>query len=330
MTAVRRFQPAPGTLKTGNRWPTGLATAVAMTAASVALAGSAPASKAPLTYPVGVMSRSGRPAAPTGVTAKAGIASVLASWTPVRDATGYTVIAAPGPASCDTSGLASSCLLGGTTDTAYRVAVIAHGPGGDSEASAPSQTVTALNQPIPATLAAFTPQTLTTSLGPISLTAPGQQVTIVGFGFAAFSTAKMIMFSRPIELGSVTTDATGSFSASVTIPADLDAGPHQIAAVGVDPHGDVHRMALPVTVTAPARRPAARPRVSVTVVGSKHGNAGPVTTGTSSRSRRERATKHPKQPKRPRPSVLHFDFSGEPGDSGRIRATGPAGQPAGR
>jgi titin len=51
-------------------------------------------------------------------------------------------------------------------------------------------------------------------------------------------------------LTTVVTDATGSFSLEVTVPAGLAAGQHNLVAAGVDPTGAMRYMTLPVTVTA--------------------------------------------------------------------------------
>ncbi|WP_203843768.1 fibronectin type III domain-containing protein [Winogradskya humida] len=185
-------------------------------------------------------------AAPTSVTATAGIASITVSWAAVPGATGYTATARPGPATCTSTG--TSCVLGGVAGTSYTVTVTANVAGGSSPASGPSNAVTPKSPDVPAAPPAEVPTTLTTDKGKIGLAAPGQQITVIGTGFAPRSTATVILYSTPITLGTVVTDADGSFSVPVTIPAGLDPGDHTFLASGVNPAGATRQMALPVTV----------------------------------------------------------------------------------
>jgi CshA-type fibril repeat protein len=185
------------------------------------------------------------PNAPTGMTA--GTASVTAAWAPVPGATGYTVTAQPGPSACTTTA-ATSCVLGAVAGTAYTVTVFVRSEAGSSVPSAPSNAVTPLDPVIPPTAPSSAPTTLTTDKGKIALATPGQQITVIGSGFAGNSTATVILYSTPIPLGTVTTDGSGGFAAPVTVPADLPAGQHTFLASGVDPAGAPRAMALPVTV----------------------------------------------------------------------------------
>ncbi|MFI7544812.1 Ig-like domain-containing protein [Actinoplanes sp. NPDC049599] len=188
--------------------------------------------------------------APAGVTATAGTASLTVSWAAVPGATGYTATASPGPATCTSTG--TSCVLGAVAGTSYTVTVTANGQGWSSPASGASNAVTPKSPDVPAAPPDQVPTTLTTDKGQISLAVPGQQITVIGTGFAPRSTATIILYSTPIALGTVVTDANGSFSVPVTIPAGLDPGDHTFLASGVNPAGATRQMALPVTV-APTR-----------------------------------------------------------------------------
>ena len=187
------------------------------------------------------------PNAPASVTAVAGTASVVASWTAVNGATGYTATAGPGPSTCTTTGT-TSCVLGAVAGTTYTVTVVARSGNGTSAASAPSNAVTPVEPVVPAAVPPSAPITLTTDKGQISLATPGQQIVVVGTGFAAYSTATVILYSTPTDLGNVTTDASGNFAVPVTVPAGLAAGSHTFLATGVDPAGGTRQMVLPVTV----------------------------------------------------------------------------------
>ena len=191
------------------------------------------------------------PPAPATVTLTAGMASLTASWTPVDGATGYRAVASPGAATCSTTGRANTtCLLGAVAGTSYTVTVFAHSPTRESGASTPSNTVTATAPTIPDSVPPALPTTLSTDQGPIDLTQPGQSITVVGDGFAPFSMVTVIIYSTPIDLGSSTTDGTGAFAKTVTVPT-LEAGSHTFVASGVDPAGLSRMTALPITV-APA------------------------------------------------------------------------------
>ena len=185
--------------------------------------------------------------------ASAGTATITASWpvpNPSTHITGFTAYAYPGPASCSTqSATDTSCVLGGVAGTSYTVTVVAHGANGvDSAASPASNQVTPGAPETPAAPPSTAPITLTTDKGQIALAVPDQPIIVIGTGFAPYSTAKVIIYSSPIELGTVQTDGTGSFSVPVRVPASLESGHHTFLASGVDPSGGPRLMALPVTV----------------------------------------------------------------------------------
>ncbi|MFI5935144.1 fibronectin type III domain-containing protein [Actinoplanes sp. NPDC051494] len=190
------------------------------------------------------------PASPGAPTAVAGVSSITASWPAATgNVTGYTAYASPGSATCSTSSASDrTCVLGGTAGTSYTVTVVARGPGGNSAASPASNAVTPTAPVEPPVVPADVPVTLTTDKGQLSIAVPAQTITVIGTGFAPFSTAKVTIYSDPIVLGTVTTDAAGSFSVPVTIPAGLESGKHTFVAQGVDPQGVARQMALPVTV----------------------------------------------------------------------------------
>lgn len=192
----------------------------------------------------------GSPTEPPGaVTAVAGVASITAHWRAPLDltgVTGYTAIASPGPATCSTDG-ALSCVMGGTAGVRYTISVIARNSLGDSTAAGPSSGVTPIGPPISNTL----PRTvlgLTTSHGLITTASPTQDIVVVGSGFAAYSTATIVIYSAPVVLGTVTTDAHGNFRKPVRIPAHLAAGRHTMIAAGVGPTGAPRYLSLRVRV----------------------------------------------------------------------------------
>jgi titin len=186
-------------------------------------------------------------------TATTGVASVTVSWqeSTTPTVTGYTVSASPGPATCTTTAItATSCVIGATAGTSYTYTLVTHSPAGDSVASAASNAVTASDPKVPATAPLAAPTTLTTTDGVLTQLAAGQQVTVIGTGFAAYSTATIIIYSTPIILGTITTDAHGDFTDPVTVPASLAVGSHNLVASGVDPTGATHQIRMPITVDA--------------------------------------------------------------------------------
>jgi CshA-type fibril repeat protein len=190
--------------------------------------------------------------APTGPTAIAGESSVIASWTPPSPSVGvigYTVTAVPGPATCSTSSPTdTSCVLGAVAGTPVSFTVLARSATAHSVPSASSNSVTPTAPTVPPAAPSSAPVTLTTDQGQIGLASPGQDITVIGTGFAPFSTASVIIYSTPTNLGSTTTDASGSFSLPVTVPGNLAVGAHTFLASGVDATGSARMMALPITV----------------------------------------------------------------------------------
>jgi titin len=186
-------------------------------------------------------------------TAIAGRASATVTWTASTDpaVTGYTVTAAPGPATCSTSSpTVTSCIIGGTAGVTYTYTVVAHGAGSDSAASPASNPVTPAAPTVPAADPSDAPATLTTTQGVLSQVEPGQQFTVIGSGFLAFSSATVILHSDPLVLGTTVADGNGNVQLTVTLPAAVSAGAHDVVASGVDAGGNVRFIRMPVTVAA--------------------------------------------------------------------------------
>lgn len=189
------------------------------------------------------------PGAPT-VTATAGTSQIDVSWTAGTAGSGiagYTVTASPGEASCEVGPTATGCVLGGTAGTAYTVSVVAKGAYGRNSTPATSSSVTPTAPPVPATPPTANAE-LSTSGGKISSVRPGQQVTVVGTGFAPHSSVTVTVYSDPKVLGSAVADAAGNITLPVTVPADLDPGAHRLVAIGVDGNGNSYALALAVSV----------------------------------------------------------------------------------
>ncbi|AGL16845.1 fibronectin type III domain-containing protein [Actinoplanes sp. N902-109] len=199
------------------------------------------------------------PGAPRAVTATAGTSSVLVTWAPpVSSAVpivGYRVVADPGPATCEVGPSVTSCTLGAVAGVRYTVRVVALAAGDRSTSSAPSAAVLPNAPVVPAAPPASAPS-LTTSRGDITTAEPGARLALIGSGFAAHSTVTLVLYSTPRSLGTVVTDAAGTFSKTVTVPADLPAGRHTFLATGVDPAGRSFSRTLTVTVKAASAAPS--------------------------------------------------------------------------
>jgi hypothetical protein len=64
--------------------------------------------------------------------------------------------------------------------------------------------------------------------------APGGSVTVTDGGWQPNSTVDLTLHSTPVALGTATTGDDGSFSKTVTIPADTPVGTHTIEITGTD------------------------------------------------------------------------------------------------
>lgn len=118
--------------------------------------------------------------------------------------------------------------------------------------STTSTTVPTTNSP---TTTASTSTTVATTVGPIVVTedevrafptgqltlngpaVAGATLTVTGTGLIPNTSAEVLLFSDPVRLGRAVTDASGSLSLSITIPASFS-GPHTLAVVQYDPATD--------------------------------------------------------------------------------------------
>ena len=113
----------------------------------------------------------------------------------------------------------------------------------------------------------------------------GKTVTVKGTGFAPASTVTITLHSEPVEVGTATTDASGDFTAEVTVPADTEAGDHTVVAASNTP---TVAASAPLTVTAPpapAEDPSAAPSTQPTAAPApapeQGGKGGLARTGTN-------------------------------------------------
>lgn len=193
------------------------------------------------------------PAAPTNVIAAAGASAIKVSWTAPAVTTGVTVTgyqatASPGPATCTTdAATTTSCIVGAQAGVTYTLTVVALSAGGRSAASDASNAATPTS-PVLATEPPDTDLPLVTGDGAISTAAPGQDLVMIGDGYAPYSTVTIAVYSSPVVLATATADEDGAFEQPVTVPASLSIGSHSFVAAGVAPDGAVHALRLDVTI----------------------------------------------------------------------------------
>lgn len=77
----------------------------------------------------------------------------------------------------------------------------------------------------------------------------GGTVRVEGSGYAPFTPVVIWMFSEPVKLGEVMTDADGAFVAELRVPDGLEAGLHLIQINGVTPEGELRSVTFPVVLT---------------------------------------------------------------------------------
>ena len=78
----------------------------------------------------------------------------------------------------------------------------------------------------------------------------GESFTATGFGFAPSSTVPLEFRSAQVSLGSVQTDAAGSFATTLVVPADATLGSHVLAAIITNPAAERRELTAALTVVA--------------------------------------------------------------------------------
>ncbi|WP_369140437.1 fibronectin type III domain-containing protein [Modestobacter versicolor] len=223
---------------------------VRATSASGTSAGSAPVTFQPYS-PV---------AAPASVAAKVGVTALTVSWTPPADASGivaYEAFAIPAGAQSDAdlvvcttaNATATSCTIAVKAGVAYEYGVHGIDAGDNLGEGTYGENPTAV---VPASAVSATlPKadgTLTTNDADGKVVA-GEKITITGKDFLPGSTVELVVYSTPVKLGEATVLSDGTFSATVTLPADLTNGVHHLVATGVDVNGNVRNLVVEVTVS---------------------------------------------------------------------------------
>lgn len=88
------------------------------------------------------------------------------------------------------------------------------------------------------------------SAGSIVMTT-NQLATVEGFGYSPSSKVVIWLFSEPVKLGELQTDARGNFQGSFAMPADLAIGNHTIQVSGVSSLGETKSVLMGVVIKEP-------------------------------------------------------------------------------
>lgn len=89
----------------------------------------------------------------------------------------------------------------------------------------------------------------------LSTITPGATITLTGSGYAPRTRVDLYVYSTPQFLGTVVTDDAGAFTATVTLPRDLEAGEHHLVASGLDRSGNPRYLRTDVALAAPTSSP---------------------------------------------------------------------------
>jgi LPXTG-motif cell wall-anchored protein len=115
------------------------------------------------------------------------------------------------------------------------------------------------------------PTTVPASNGPLTPAAgssdkvvAGKTMTVSGTGYMPGSTVTVLIYSAPQILSTVVADASGNFTATVTVPAGLAPGQHTLVASGYDTNGDVRYTTMAVTVSAGGAATVSAPKLANT------------------------------------------------------------------
>jgi putative Ig domain-containing protein/immunoglobulin I-set domain protein len=80
----------------------------------------------------------------------------------------------------------------------------------------------------------------------------GQILHVFGAGYHPGAPIRIGFYSSPVQVGTATADATGAFTATITIPKTAAFGSHTLVATGVDPAGAARYLSAHTTVVPPA------------------------------------------------------------------------------
>ena len=148
---------------------------------------------------------------------------------------------------CETTAAVFTCTGDADFGTEWQVIVFAvDSEGNPGESAEPVATGVI---PFPATVPTSN-GSLTPGAGSSDKVEAGKTMVVSGTGYQPGSTVTVLIYSEPQVLTTVVADASGNFTATVTVPAGLAPGQHTLVASGVDTLGNQRFTTLAVTVSA--------------------------------------------------------------------------------
>lgn len=149
---------------------------------------------------------------------------------------------------CDTELTVRVCEAPAPPGPNYTVSVVGIDSAGNAGDASDQLTVTGIAPP-PSVPAADGSLAAPKGLGSSGSVVKGDKVTVHGTGYAPNTLVSVLVYSTPQVLTTTMTDASGSFTVEVTVPAGLADGHHTLVAAGADPSGQMRYLTLPITVT---------------------------------------------------------------------------------
>jgi hypothetical protein len=159
--------------------------------------------------------------------------------------------------------------------------------------------------------------------------APGENFVVGGGGYAANAPINLYVCSTPIKVGTGTADASGAFQAPGSIPADLEAGAHDLFSYGMGADGEPLLLGLqfdvegtPSTPNPPSNpNPPSTPGTTGGTPGTTGGTPG-TTGGTPGTTGGSTGTPSGVTSGSPSPSAAIGTPAGTPGAGGPLATTG--------
>ena len=173
----------------------------------------------------------------------------------------------PGSSTSSSSTAPSSTSSTSSTSTSSTSTTSSSVPTGTTTSSSSSSSTSSTSSTVPTTPTTVGPTVPpgqpTIDVTPRTVVA-GQDATVFGSGFPPSTPVDIVLLSSPVLLGTVVTDASGSFTTTVTIPSDTEPGIHRLvgAVRGGGPSAETT-----ITVLAPAGSPL-RPQGQLSRTGS--------------------------------------------------------------
>jgi hypothetical protein len=114
--------------------------------------------------------------------------------------------------------------------------------------TSPGSETTPVAEAKPATSPTAASPSTGTVVAPVQTVHTGSLVTVLGSGFRPGTVVTITFHSKPYTVGRTIAGPTGTFSATVTVPATASLGEHHIEAAGLSPRGTLNVLLTPLKV----------------------------------------------------------------------------------